>query len=239
LRNSISFEVYGDFALFCDPLTKIGGEKLSYPIPTYSALKGIVESIYFKPTLTMIVDEVRIMNPIKMESKGVRPIEYSGGNTLAYYTYLRDVRYKVKAHFEFNMNRPELEADRNEHKHYSILQRALKAGGRRDIYLGTRECQAYVEPTDFDSEEGHYDTYEEIQFGTMLHSISYPDETGRDKLEARLWQPVMKKGVIKFIHPNECTIARELSEYTAKSFRIDQMESVDLLYSELFKGGNV
>lgn len=78
MRNQIEFEVSGNYALFTDPLTKLGGEKLSYQIPTYQALKGIVESIYWKPTLIWIIDEVRIMNPIQTESKGMRPIEYSG-----------------------------------------------------------------------------------------------------------------------------------------------------------------
>lgn len=76
MRNAIEFEVYGKYALFTDPLTKLGGEKLSYQIPTYQALKGIVESIYWKPTLLMVIDEIRVMNPIQMESKGIRPIEY-------------------------------------------------------------------------------------------------------------------------------------------------------------------
>ncbi|MEC2479294.1 type I-C CRISPR-associated protein Cas5c, partial [Bacillus cereus] len=99
MRNSIEFEVFGDYALFTDPLMKMGGEKLTYQVPTYQAIKGIVESIYWKPTLLMIVDKIRIMNAIKMESKGIRPIEYGGGNTLANYTYLKNVRYQVQAHF--------------------------------------------------------------------------------------------------------------------------------------------
>ena len=89
VKNGIEFEVFGKYALFTDPLTKMGGEKLSYQVPTYQALKGIVESIYWKPTLLMVVDEVRLINPIRMESKGIRPIEYGGGNTLANYTYLK------------------------------------------------------------------------------------------------------------------------------------------------------
>ena len=100
MRNSIEFEVYGNYALFTDPLTKMGGEKLSYQVPTYESLKGIVESIYWKPTLTMVIDKVRIMNPIRMESKGIRPIEYSGKNTLANYTYLKDVRYQVQCRWK-------------------------------------------------------------------------------------------------------------------------------------------
>ena len=43
-RNSIEFKVWGAYALFSDPITRIGGEKFSYQIPTYEAMKGIVET---------------------------------------------------------------------------------------------------------------------------------------------------------------------------------------------------
>ncbi|MEK4149491.1 type I-C CRISPR-associated protein Cas5c [Robertmurraya sp. FSL W8-0741] len=236
MRNSIEFELYGPYALFTDPLTKMGGEKMTYNVPTYQALKGIVESIYWKPTLMMIVDEIRVMNPIKMESKGIRPIDYGGGNTLANYTYLKDVRYQVRAHFIFNLHRPDMAFDRNEHKHHNILKRSLRAGGRRDIFLGARECQGYVEPVEFGSGEGFYDDYGEIHFGTMVHGINYPDETGRNTMEVRLWEPIMKNGVIKFIRPDECTNIRTLSEMEAKAFSHSNVESADELLKKLEDG---
>ena len=37
-KNTIEFEVYGNYALFADPVTRVGGEKTSYHIPTYEAL---------------------------------------------------------------------------------------------------------------------------------------------------------------------------------------------------------
>lgn len=234
MRNEIQFEVYGDYALFSDPLTKIGGEKLSYSVPTYQALKGIVESIYWKPTIMFIIDELRVMNPIQMESKGVRPIEYGGGNTLANYTYLKDVRYQVRAHFVFNEHRPDLAHDRNEGKHYSILQRSLKAGGRRDIFLGTRECQGYVEPCEFGSGKGYYDDEQRTHhLGTMVHGFNYPDETGRNELSVRLWSVEMKRGIIKFPKPEECKIVRPIREMEAKSFHADNMQTVEQLLQEL------
>lgn len=233
MRNAIEFEVFGQYALFSDPLTKLGGEKLSYQVPTYQALKGVVESIYWKPTLVMIVDEVRIMNPIRMESKGVRPIEYGGGNTLANYTYLRDVRYQVRAHFEFNLNRPELAYDRNEHKHHNIFKRSLQAGGRRDIFLGTRECQAYVEPCVYGEGDGFYDNYGEIHLGTMVHGINYPDETGRNQMEVRLWNPVMRNGIIRFLRPEQCTQIRPVAGMMPKHFDRTNLLSVDDLFAEL------
>ncbi len=237
MRNSIEFELEGKYALFTDPLMKMGGEKMTYNVPTYQSLKGIVESIYWKPTLIMVVDELRVMNSIKMESKGIRPMEYSGGNTLANYTYLKDVKYQVRAHFIFNPHRLDLTFDRNEEKHHNILKRSLKAGGRRDIFLGTRECQAYVEPCIFGEGVGFYDEREDIYFGTMVHGINYPDETGRNEMEVRLWNPVMKNGVIQFIKPEECQQIRVISEMEPKLFDYSNVESVDELLKQLEKEG--
>ncbi|MGO5012442.1 type I-C CRISPR-associated protein Cas5c [Niallia sp. Sow4_A1] len=236
MRNSIEFELTANYALFTDPLTKIGGEKMSYSVPTYNSIKGIIESVYWKPTILHIIDEIRIMNPIQMESKGIRPIEYGGGNTLANYTYLKNVRYQVKSHFVFNPHRPDLAFDRNEHKHHNILKRSLKAGGRRDIFLGTRECQGYVEPCEFGAGKGFYDDVDEMHLGTMLHGLNYPDETGSDQLEARLWNPVMRNGVIRFIRPDECTNIRQIRKMGVKHFDETNVEAVDLLWSQIEEG---
>lgn len=236
MKNQISFMVYGDYALFTDPVTKMGGEKFSYNIPTYQSLKGIVESIYWKPTIRFIIDEVRVMKPIQMESKGIRPMSYndSAKSDLANYTYLRDVCYQVKVHFVFNEHRPDLKQDWNENKHYEILKRSIKAGGRRDIFLGTRECQAYVEPCVFGDGDGYYDNYEgELHFGTMVHGFSYPDETGKDELAIRLWRPIMEKGYVKFIKPEDCPIVKPVKKMKAKQFSADDFESVEAAYDYL------
>lgn len=233
MRNSIEFIVYGEYGLFTDPLTKLGGEKLTYQIPTYEAIKGIVESIYWKPTIKFIIDEIKVINPIQMESKGIRPIVYGGGNTLATYTYLKKPKYAVRAHFVFNELRKDLTFDRNEHKHHNILKRSLERGGRRDIFLGARECQGYVEPCDFDSEKSCYDKIEEIHFSTMVHGINYPDETGKEYMEVRLWEPVMRKGVINFKKPEECTQVRKVSQKPVKHFDQSNVQSANDLWKEM------
>lgn len=221
-ENSIEFKVYGRRALFADPLTRIGGEKFSYQIPTYQALKGIAESIYWKPTFQWVIDKVRVMKSIQTETQGMRPIEYGGGNTLSIYTYLRNVEYQVKAHFEWDLNRPQLAGDRNENKHFFIAKRMLERGGRRDIFLGTRECQGYVEPCEFMEGEGAYDAIEELAFGLMVHGLTYPNDAVRaeekDKLTARFWKPVMKNGVVAFIRPEECGIRRQLRDMKPTEF---------------------
>lgn len=221
-KNSISFTLTGRRALFTDPVSRMGGEKFTYQVPTYQALKGILESIYWKPTFVWIVDKVRIMKQIQSESQAVRPIDYGGGNTLSIYTYLSNVEYQVQAHFEWNENRPDMADDRNENKHYFITKRALEKGGRRDIFLGTRECQGYVEPCCFGNGQGKYDGCEEIPMGFMFHGFTYPDEAVREeeknKLTARFFSPLMKQGVITFPRPEECTIRRILANRNPKEF---------------------
>lgn len=237
-RNTIEFQVSGDYALFSDILTRPGGEKISYPIPTYEALKGILSSVYWKPTLIWIIDSVRVMNQIQTVRKGIRPIKYGGGNDLAYYTYLKNVCYQVRAHFEWNKNRPELAVDRQEHKHHNIAKRMIIRGGRRDIFLGTRECQGYVEPCVFGDGEGFYDHAGEISYSIMYHGITYADEAvnveDQGRMTVRLWRPVMRDGVINFIRPEECTIVRHIKEMQMKIF--DQSAG-NFTGLEEFKGG--
>ncbi|WP_369282149.1 type I-C CRISPR-associated protein Cas5c [Oscillibacter sp. GMB15532] len=220
--NIVEFEVCGDYALFSDPITRVGGEKFTYQVPTYEAMKGVLQSIYWKPTIIWVIDSVRVMNQIQTETKGIRPIKYSGGsNDLSYYTYLKDCRYRVRAHFIWNDNRPELAGDRNENKHHNIAKRMIERGGRRDIFLGTRECQAYVTPCVFDEGESFYALTPQLDFGMMYHGITYADEAyseeTRGRMTVRLWRSVMKSGVIDFLPPEDC-IHRPVREMGVKSF---------------------
>lgn len=220
--NLVEFQVTGDYALFSDPITRVGGEKCTYPVPTYEALKGILSSVYWKPTITWYIDAVRVMEPIQTAVKGIRPIKYDGGNDLAYYTYLKHVRYQVLAHFEWNDNRPELAMDRNENKHHCIARRMIEKGGRRDIFLGVRECQGYVEPCTFGDGTGAYDAIPELGFNLMYHGLTYPDEAysaeTKGMLTANFWHPVMKSGVIAFPRPEDCPLHKPLREMEMKIF---------------------
>lgn len=198
-ENSVMFKVWGRYALFTDPLTRIGGEKYSYQIPTYEAIKGVISSVYWKPTFIWIIDKVRVIKPIRTQPRSAKPIKYySGGNDLSIYTYLSEVEYQVQAHFEWNNNRPDLEKDRSDHKHYWIAKRMIERGGRRDVFLGTRECQAYVEPCVFGEGSGAYDNSGGLPFGLMFHGFDYPDEGTAGEFWARFWHAVMLDGVITF-----------------------------------------
>jgi CRISPR-associated protein Cas5d len=234
VKNCIEFKVHGRYALFTDPLTKVGGEKCSYHVPTYEALKGIVKSIYWKPTLIWVIDEVRVMKRIRTQTKGIKPQEFGGGNTLAIYTFLTDVEYQVRAHFEWNPHRTALKEDQIEGKHFAIAQRMIERGGRQDIFLGTRDCQGYVESCKFGEGVGELDDAGELAYGLMFHGFDYPDETGDSKLHARFWRQTMNNGVIRFDRPEDCAVKRYVRDMTVKPFGIDESQrSVVAEYAEL------
>lgn len=238
MRNSIEYKLWGRYALFSDPVMRFCGEKCSYQVPTYQALKGITESIYWKPSITWYIDKVRIVNKISTQVHGIKAKyfnEDSSDEDFSVCSYLRDVEYHVCAHFEFNKNRPDLKNDWNENKHHNIAKRVLAKGGRRDIFLGTRECQGYVEPFDFDDGNSFYENLDEMPLGTMVHGINYPYEYGNESYQVRLWHPVMKNGVIYFPRPEDITTLKEISRFAKKEDRIKDIQNVDDLYCEIFR----
>lgn len=222
MKNDFNFRLWGRYALFTDPVTKTGGEKCSYHVPTYEAIKGVLKSIYWKPTIIWHVDKVRIMKPLQTQTKGTKPLVWGGGNSLAIYTFLHDVEYQIAAHFEWNEHRLNLAKDQIDGKHYSIAKRSLERGGRQDIFLGTRDCQGYVEPCAFGDGDSLYDSIPELSFGLMFHGFDYPDETGKNELCSRFWRATMHKGIINFPRPEDCEVRRFVRAMSRKEFEIDR-----------------
>ena len=168
--------------------------------------------------------------------QGKVKVLYNGGNDLSMYTYLHDVAYAVRGRFIWNENHPELAQDRNEDKHFQILKRMIARGGRRDIFLGTRECQAYVEPCRFDEEKSFYSDGE-LSFGLMYHSLIYADEAicdeDKGKLTVCFHSPVMKNGVIRLTPPEKCSVKRHIKPAKIKVFDSEHLMSADVLYEEV------
>jgi len=59
----LSVRVKGDFACFTRPEMKV--ERVSYPVPTPSAARGILESIFWKPEFHWRVREIHVLSPIR------------------------------------------------------------------------------------------------------------------------------------------------------------------------------
>ncbi len=57
--NTVSIRVWGDFACFTRPEMKV--ERVSYPIITPSAARGIFEAIFWEPQIFYVIDAVRVV----------------------------------------------------------------------------------------------------------------------------------------------------------------------------------
>jgi len=58
-ENTVSIRVWGDFACFTRPEMKV--ERVSYPIITPSAARGIFEAIFWEPQILYTIDAVRVV----------------------------------------------------------------------------------------------------------------------------------------------------------------------------------
>lgn len=59
----IQLEVWGPYALFTRPEFKV--ERASYDVPTPSAARGIVESLYYHPGIRWHIRRIYVLNPIE------------------------------------------------------------------------------------------------------------------------------------------------------------------------------
>ena len=216
--NKVEYILEAKYALFSNPLLSIGGEKCSYQVPTYEAILRITENIYWKPTFKWIIDSVTVLNPIDYETKAMKTRTKMDmkDNDLAYYTFLKNVKYLIKAHFEWNENFPQFKEDREVKKHKEIFERSLKKGGRLRIFAGISECPAYVYPITKIS-ESYYNSIDIYPIGYMYHSKGYPNENkdGEEKMFVYLSNILMKKGVINYPKIEECDkrIIKDMSFY--------------------------
>lgn len=103
-------EVWGDYACFTRPEMKV--ERVSYDVPTPSAVRAVFESIFWKPAIQWHINKIEVLNPIKWIS--VRRNEV--GNVMSDRSdrlfiedsrqqraglFLKDVRYRFYATLEY------------------------------------------------------------------------------------------------------------------------------------------
>lgn len=159
--KGVRLKVWGEYALFTRPENK--AERMSYDVPTPSAARGILESVYWKPAIRWEVDTIHILNPITFDSIRRNEVSQKGpsasmitkaaksGTPLAIQVegcrqqraslVLRHVAYVIEAHFE--MTEKAGPSD-NEGKHIDIFRRRARNGECfQQPYLGCREFPAW------------------------------------------------------------------------------------------------
>ena len=201
----IKLKVWGDYACFTRPEMKV--ERVSYDVMTPSAGRGILEAIYWKPSIKWVVDRIHVLNVIRFDNirrnelggvlsvgainkamkDGKSPVETFIENDRQQRAtmLLKDVAYIIEAHFEFAG-----EEDNNPAKHKDIFERRAKQGQYfHHPYLGCREFPAHFELVESESIKSSLSGEKDL--GWMLHDIDF-----KSNMEAGFFRAIMKDGII-------------------------------------------
>ena len=207
--------VWGEYALFTRPENKV--ESVSYPIPTYSAMRNLLQHIYWHPGISYVVDKIEVMTPIQYETIKVNevpvlatknhlnePIDIAANRGQRTKRYLRNVSYRLSFHFTFEVpkeyNNPDPKTV-NVQKYQHMLEQALSSGRpSRDTYFGTRECTAFFGYLD------EYDTLaepipEDLDVGFMFYDWDFDNPRIEGKstyYNPKYTQIKMAQGVVDY-----------------------------------------
>jgi CRISPR-associated protein Cas5d len=199
-----AISVRGDLACFTRPELK--AERVSYPIPTPSALRGILEAVLWKPAIVWRIDEIRVLKPISYIqfrrnevngrlAVGTAESTRKSGDAWNYYAdedraqrntiALRDVAYIVTAHMAMTARSGPEDSIR---KFEEMFERRLQRGQHvMQPALGCREFPAYLEPVD----ELASPIQQSEDLGWMLHDIHFGAEN-----EPVFFHAVMTNGIV-------------------------------------------
>ena len=109
-HKAFCLEVWGDYACFTRPEMKV--ERVSYDVPTPSAVRAVFEAIFWKPAIRWQPTRIEVLNPIKWISVrrnevGAVMSDRSEGLLIEDNRqqraglFLRDVRYRFYAVIEY------------------------------------------------------------------------------------------------------------------------------------------
>lgn len=209
LAKGVKVKVWGDYALFSRPETKV--ERYSYDVITPSAARGILDAIYWHPGLSWKIDKIYVKKPIQFTSVrrnevkskalatsilqayngGTKPLQIISKDEIVQRAsvLLRDVEYVIEAHFEMTERANETD---NPGKFKDIMMRRLRRGECYHMpYFGCREFPAHF----CLCEENEIVTaYEgERDLGLMLYDMDY---SNKEDIQPMFFRAVMKDGVI-------------------------------------------
>ncbi|ADD43242.1 type I-C CRISPR-associated protein Cas5c [Stackebrandtia nassauensis] len=197
-HRPVAVQVWGDAALFTRPELK--AERLTYPVMTPSAAKGVLEAIYWKPEMAYQVVAIEVLKPIKQftvrrnetndvaslrdAAKGVRRIDTAAKRDQRNAVCLRDVAYRIHAHIRLqpHANKPVV-AYRDQFR-----RRVDKGACFAQPYLGTREFTAYFGKPDGTPARDELDG----DLGIMIHTVGYDGDHAMEWFTARLDRGVLR-----------------------------------------------
>lgn len=220
MSSPLIVKVWADYACFTRP--EFGVERVSYPIMTPSAARGVLEALLWKPEFCWRVREIQVLKPIqhfsivrneinsRQSASSAKSLEYryfadedrAQRHTLG----LRDVAYVIKADLALKSH-----AKADEAKYRDQFRRRVKRGQcHHQPYLGTREFSAFFgEPDVEDVPISHSN-----ELGLMLMDMEFTatsdaptleyfthDESGakvtRGKAQPKFFRARLENGVLR------------------------------------------
>ncbi len=156
MRNGspLCVKVWGEYACFTRPEMKV--ERVSYPVMTPSAARGVLEAIFWKPEFKWRVREIHVLKPIRhislmrnevdkrVPSRDAKPFFADESRAQRHTLALRDVAYLIYADIVLKNH-----ADKNAAAYRDQFRRRVARGKcHYQPYLGCREFTAhFTEPS--------------------------------------------------------------------------------------------
>ncbi|RLB85887.1 MAG: type I-C CRISPR-associated protein Cas5 [Deltaproteobacteria bacterium] len=218
MSYGVKIKAWGERACFTRPEMKV--ERVSYDVPTPSSVRGILEAIYWKPSIRWVVSKIIVQNPISFEN--IRRNELGGklskSNIIKAMrdgesrveTFIEDnrqqrasmvlknVSYIFEAFFEMTGLKSEKTDDQNPQKHLEIFtRRAQKGQCFHQAYFGCREFPVNFEWMDNDDTTSPFQGKRDL--GWMLYDMYFQNKNDPKPL---FYRPKMINGVINVPHYN-------------------------------------
>ncbi len=200
ISSQFSFEIEGPIAMFTTPMSKLNAECISYPFPTYSAICGMLRSIYNRKTIIWVPEKIRIMNEIR--TIGISKITPSytfnrhNKRQRMIFTYLENVRYQILAHYE--LNDAYMAKYNYGFVHDDAISNELYMGGSNIVSLGRRECAGFVKKKDWNTGEGFYDDSGESEPFYIFKEFEYNKRINGHIKYATFHEIRMNNGIIDY-----------------------------------------
>ena len=235
-RFGFCLEVSGPLACFTRPEMKV--ERVSYDVITPSAARAIYSALLWKPAIRWRIDQIDVLAPIRWINirrnevgavGGETPINAVDNRVQRASLMLRDVRYRIHAHFDFILpaDRPKVYAeapdwlrpedkdpefireagpDEKPAKYAAMFERRARKGQCFiRPYLGCRECAADFKLIDHPAAEPIQPIPEDRDLGFMLYDLDFSNPKDPQPM---FYHAKMTQGVITVPAPDSEEVKR-------------------------------
>ena len=228
---TIHLHVWGDLACFTRPEMKV--ERVSYPVITPSAARGLLEAILYKPQFRWRIRRIAVKQPIRflafrrnevksrLSPRKPEPLladeDRTQRNTLA----LRNVEYVIEASLQLTplaglpRRKPADDEDQGDDtlvKYLAMFQRRAEKGQCfAQPCFGCREFPAHFELADESSMRVLADINRDTDLGLMLYDVFHldvakdqsPGKVEKPKPQISFFKAALKDGVVAVPDWNE------------------------------------